>query len=798
MANGYEGSSDSSSSSSSRRRTTSTRRIIPTSSAITTPITARAQRRVVPTTQRPPAPEGFHYMPDGTLMSDAEHARLYSETTQPQVVKSTQHDRKYYNPYERDPINVGSLAANGAGATIKSKVIKSLNLDLSDLPAEGEARKFSILGDKHAEFILEIKNEDNYYYNFTTNLFQAAQSRLEKSILMYSYESFITFPNTLTKDTVNGAVSSGIKVVMDTAVASTMAVGDRVTGNSILDSTIVTVAALDPDGDNANEFSLSTAVVIADDLSLSFSGDKQYDIYLSAKPGTVHQSYKEVRFEDNSLDINSSTGSNSLIMQKVIYQYADLALIIIAYSPNSVTDLIKSSTRVDNTLTIPRKKESTKIPFKISCEVNDATKAYQIKRQPTERDLLALTSLTVDAIPEALPGEDIYPAVSNTDTVDGAITGGSSAIKVVMDTNVADKMAVGDKITAVRGVGTVNSTVGSGNKVVIDEVASEVMSIGDQVTGCKFCDSNVLLVTAIDPDTDNENEFQVGDVPENNFLDDMALRFSPKCNRSLTTVAVLNPDTDNVKEFSMSQNVGLLDGVMLSFSNQKNLQWSVDNIDKLEKGMVIQAGTNVTADSVTDNYEDSITIFEGTEEEEKIINNKRDFKDTKGNVPTITKGVIATQAGNIVFNKQQSLLFGGTTQTLLAYGAKNILSSYDYDIRITDLKVSLNTIKTTTSGITNGVTVPVTSVVGILPNVSKISGIGINPSKADPTVTARSATSGGGNLTISTAQTLESGITFTFPGAGQKAIITGNIEILKAGTASQNIYIDVENLLSIT
>ena len=40
------------------------------------------------------APPGFHYMPDGTLMSDAEHARLYGD-----------------------------------------KIIRNFNLDLSDLPA---------------------------------------------------------------------------------------------------------------------------------------------------------------------------------------------------------------------------------------------------------------------------------------------------------------------------------------------------------------------------------------------------------------------------------------------------------------------------------------------------------------------------------------------------------------------------------------------------------------------------------------------------------------------------------------
>ena len=91
MANGYGGSSGSSSSS----RTTSSRRIVPT----------QAQRVV---TQRPAPPPGFHYMPDGTLMSDAEHARLYGQQQQQPTTpiaeqtiapaKSTQHDKKYYNP----------------------------------------------------------------------------------------------------------------------------------------------------------------------------------------------------------------------------------------------------------------------------------------------------------------------------------------------------------------------------------------------------------------------------------------------------------------------------------------------------------------------------------------------------------------------------------------------------------------------------------------------------------------------------------------------------------------------------
>jgi len=59
-------------------------------------------------------------------------------------------------------------------------------------------------------------------------------------------------------------------------------------------------------------------------------------------------------------------------------------------------------------------------------------------------------------------------------------------------------------------------------------------------------------------------------------------------------------------------------------------------------------------------------------------------------------------------------------------------------------------------------------------------------------------TSGAGDLILSAAQTLESGVTLTSSNAGQVATITGNIEILKGGTEGQTIYFDLERLLSTT
>ena len=88
-------------------------------------------------------------------------------------------------------------------------------------------------------------------------------------------------------DIVDGSVPSGIKVVMDTNVANTMSVGDRITGNAALDRATVTVAALNPDGDNVKEFSMSEAIVLENNLPLSFSNQKNIGPKVVSGAGSV-------------------------------------------------------------------------------------------------------------------------------------------------------------------------------------------------------------------------------------------------------------------------------------------------------------------------------------------------------------------------------------------------------------------------------------------------------------------------------------------------------------------------------
>ena len=69
------------------------------------------------------APNGYHYMPDGRLMSDAEHyARFGPEYT-----------------------------------------INDFIIDYADIKQNGETRRFSISGTQGAEFSIFVTNEDNNY-----------------------------------------------------------------------------------------------------------------------------------------------------------------------------------------------------------------------------------------------------------------------------------------------------------------------------------------------------------------------------------------------------------------------------------------------------------------------------------------------------------------------------------------------------------------------------------------------------------------------------------------------------------
>jgi hypothetical protein len=573
---------------------------------ISSPAT-NAQRLTV-NAQGQQAPAGYHYMPDGTLMADAEHG------------------------------------------VVSSKVIRNLDLSLSDLPYASEVRQFTISGDSGAQFILEIKSGSTFY-NFTTNTFQAAASRLEKTIANGNYKGSITFPTVAT--------------------------------------------------------------------------DGQYDIYLYAVPGTIHAAYRESRFGDGSLDVNGSSGSSSLVMQKVIYQYATIDLTISGYSPSGTISGVNTNAIISTS----RGKSKVKTPFSYVFTANSASGyAVRVLKQPSSSDVLAFIEPVVGAAPVTLPGENIYPAVTTAaiDTVGG-----------------------GTRVNSVSG-----STV---TMFIAPSLMDGPIKVGDRV----HCTARSGFAS------------------------------------SIVTVTVVGPFGFNMSQTAAS--LGLVANDVLSFSNQMNYSWPVTNLaDKIKAGMIVVPDVNVTTGTVVSDYEDIITIFEDTEKEQVIVKNKIQAVDTKAQKPTIVKGLVTAQPGDITFNKQQVLALAGLPLKVGGYGESEILRVFGWDVRFTDLKVTLTAPTTTTTLATTTSTITVANTEGVINGVSRVKGIGINPALQNPLITGGGGATGSGDWTADAAQTLENGITLTVENTGKIATITGNIEIIKAGTASQTLRFDLEKFLSDT
>ena len=491
------------------------------------------------------------------------------------------------------------------------------------------------MGDSGAEFRLEIKNEDSYYYNFATGLFQIARASFDKTL------------------------------------------GDRA-----LKGTVGFPAITDND---------------------------QYDVYLYALPGTKHPAYNEVRFGDGSLDLNNSTGSNSLIMKKVIYQYTTLTLTFSGYSPNGTV----ATTAGTDTVSIDRGKPKVKTAFSFT-NTAAVTAAYRILKQPISSDVIAFVSPVAGSAPVSLPGEDIYPLVNGTDAVNGAVT--------------------------------------SGTTVTMENAVASIMKVGDRVTGNTALDAATATVVSLD------SEFV----------------------------------------FTLSEAIAIADAITLSFSNQMNYSWPVDNyVDKIKEGMILVPDTNITAGTAVGKYQDTVTIFEGTTDEEIIIKNERPALDTLSKEPTVVNGLVTVQAGNIVFDKQQVLALAGDTLKIGGYGTNEILRVYGWDVKFTDLAITLTIPTTTTTEATSAhATIAVADREGVINNVSRVGGIGIDPSVQNPLITSGGGADGAGDWVMDAVQTLENGVALTIENTSRVATITGNIEIIKAGVADQTLRFDIEKLLS--
>ena len=692
------------------------------------------------------APPGYHYMPDGSLMLDSEMR------------------------------NTAPVSQSQALITINS-----LSVDYTDIPTGGGERNIEINGSNGASFYLEVKNEDNSYYNFVTKTFTTKHAKLDGIITSGKYEAKVKFP--------------------------------AVTDND------------------------------------------QYDILLYTKDSTSHVGRQSIIFRDGSIDLNSSTGSNNALLQKVIYQTLDVTLTLSMYSSGG---LIPAISVVNDTVVSGRYNGKQSKSF--TATATRASNALTIDRQPTSNDVLAFLEPVVGSAPIQIPGENIYPtdrAVFQGDDINGAVTSGSV---VRMDNvDLSAVIAIGDKITTPVTTDTVNGAVTSGIKVVMDNTAATKMAVGDQITGNTFLDSNLVTVAAIDPDGDNDVEFSMSEAVA--LTDGVTLTFSSKINRSTTTVTVVETSS-TATDFTMSQAIQFRDNTPLTFTPQANYRWPLVNAVSLQEGMIaVTDSGNVGSGVEISKYEEKITLFEGTEKEEELILKEVIAIDRSKNIPTVVRGLETVAAGEVVFNQQMPLALAGDTLKVGGYGIEEINRIGGWDVSFNNLKVELNK-KTTTKSSGSGTSVVVASAVGIADETTQtvngaiassnevvldsidglfvgqtlysvstgalvgnptivfineltktinlslsqtfadgitltfansvVSGPGIAAGSINPFVTNISGTT----LTLSAAQTLEDGQTFTFENAGNVATLTGNVAVKKAGPKDLTLRFDVDKFLT--
>ena len=212
--------------------------------------------------------------------------------------------------------------------------------------------------------------------------------------------------------------------------------------------------------------------------------------------------------------------------------------------------------------------------------------------------------------------------------------------------------------------------------------------------------------------------------------------------------------------------------------------------------MFVQDGSNIT--SISD-YLDVTTLNAGTVNEQKVVNEAIGASEPGGNIPVISEGIITTLAGNIILDSQQLLSFAGNTLKVGNYGPEGLLSVHGYNTEFTDVKATLTTITTTTTAAVNkSANVAIADRGGIL-NGSVVSGIGIDASAANPTISSgASSLDGAGTIVLSAVQTLEKNRTLTFAGSSTTVTVTGNVKVNKSGTASQTVNIDIDRFISIT
>lgn len=477
---------------------------------------------------------------------------------------------------------------------------------------------------------------------------------------------------------------------------------------------------------------------------------KQYEIYIFAEStyDTVHAEYEEVLYEDDSVNVNLSKGSNSNMLRKIIYQPADVTVTLRAGDLNS--DQFSGGdfhgfSVTSQDFVIGRGASTGKKAFSITVTAG-TTGAFEIIRQPVPSDIYIVDSIKFsDYI--RVPNEEVWDgtARSSNKVVNGDFSSG--ATNITMDDDVGTSPAL--------------------------------WAVGDRVTGN----------TALDAKT--------GD--------------------NAVTITAINVGS-NAKVFTLSESIAINDDETLTFTPPHYRRFRIHSDSSghlLKNGSTVLAYLTAYAGTVYAPTDVGIARgYSETTEYDSIVQNEDGSIDTISNTavtfsvpafdkegikPTLEDRDIVKQLGVVTFDKKlRGDTASGAIFKIITRGTSSIESAKNMKVELTNLEATLTApTTTTTAAVAGSATIPVADREGAVPNVSTISGIGIDPTAADPFVTSAIA-DGAGNWTVGTStHIIESGATLTVNNTSRVLTITGEIEFsnVEINATAQTLHFDLSKFI---
>ena len=651
------------------------------------------------------APKGFHYMPNGKLMSDADHIAMFGYI---------------------------------------DKTITNLTFDATDIGYDGEAKSFSVSGDNGAIFSVEISDDATIpnYYNFNTGLFSTTKPTLKKIQLQGIYLFEVNFPTIEFKDTTCD-YNNDPTIAHDDDDGKIQA-GMTVTGTGIpAGATVASITS-----DTAFELSASTTGGAVTNGTLTFGGLlKKYTIkvhtHISENIKTKHVSSSVARFVDDTVDHNNSTGSDSDVLTKILYQdikkYLYLSCIapsLYAASADTVDGAVSSSNRI------------------------------VIDGDPTDSN--------ITRVGDKVTGTGIAASIHALVT---KINPDGDNVKEI-ETSIAD--SIGDGV-AITFTPPFNGMTPHGTDSTTGRYEAEVSS-GKGITAS----FTISLVAQVG------RTFTIDRIPT---VEDLC---------AFTTVEFatgpLQIPGEDTSSGSLYYRWPVINISNLSEGMSIDPARSGAGINTIKPSKISKYLTTVTAKEVIDNRH-SVDIIDLVLDDVSVVGVDQAASDGSGTFAPVTaidrNGKVTAQIGNVTFNKQQpEPLKSDDSVRIFANGPEQIKTMTGVDVALSNVKVTPTQISTTTSGsVSASATIPLTEVSHVS-TASIIRGVGINSAVANPAVTVKAALSGGANITASSAQTLESGQTLFFDGASNIVTITGDITVSNMAITDTTLYFDVERFLT--